>query len=244
MKELLKVNGLKKGTILRNIGFEVREGEMTAIMGPSGSGKSTLLYNVSGMDRPDAGEVYLRGTEITGLSEDAKADLRLRRMGFVFQQMNMLEDLDIIDNIVLPAVHADRKHKKEYYERAKALMEDFHISELAERKISEVSGGQLQRACICRSMMMEPEIIFADEPTGALDQTAASEVIDAFLGINRRGEAILMVTHDSRIASRCERVLYILDGEIKGELRLGKYVPEDSRAREQKTARWLEDMGW
>ena len=244
MKELLKVNGLKKGTILRNIGFEVREGEMTAIMGPSGSGKSTLLYNVSGMDRPDAGEVYLRGTEITGLSEDAKADLRLRRMGFVFQQMNMLEDLDIIDNIVLPAVHADRKHKKEYYERAKALMEDFHIGELAERKISEVSGGQLQRACICRSMMMEPEIIFADEPTGALDQTAASEVIEAFLRINRRGEAILMVTHDSRIASRCERVLYILDGEIIGELELGKYVPEDSRSREQKTARWLEGMRW
>ena len=244
MKELLKVNGLKKGKILRNIGFEVREGEMTAIMGPSGSGKSTLLYNVSGMDRPDAGEVYLRGTEITGLSEDAKADLRLRKMGFVFQQMNMLENLDIIDNIVLPAVHADRKHKKEYYDRAKALMEDFHISELAERKISEVSGGQLQRACICRSMMMEPEIIFADEPTGALDQTAASEVIDAFLRINRKGEAILMVTHDSRIASRCERVLYILDGEIKGELELGKYVPEDSRSREQKTARWLEGMGW
>ena len=244
MKELLKVSDLKKGKILRDISFEVREGEMMAIMGPSGSGKSTLLYNVSGMDRPDEGEVYLAGTEITGLSEDEKADLRLRKIGFVFQQMNMLDDLNIIDNIVLPAVHADRKHKKEYYDRAKALMEDFHISELAERKINEVSGGQLQRACICRSMMMEPEIIFADEPTGALDQTAASEVIEAFLRINRRGEAILMVTHDSRIASRCERVLYILDGEIIGELELGKYVPEDSRSREQKTARWLEGMRW
>jgi len=244
MKELLKVSGLKKGKILRDISFEVREGEMMAIMGPSGSGKSTLLYNVSGMDRPDEGEVYLAGTEITGLSEDEKADLRLRKIGFVFQQMNMLDDLNIIDNIVLPAGHADRKHKKEYYDRAKALMEDFHISELAERKINEVSGGQLQRACICRSMMMEPKIIFADEPTGALDQTAASEVIEAFLRINRRGEAILMVTHDSRIASRCERVLYILDGEIIGELELGKYVPEDSRSREQKTARWLEGMRW
>ena len=123
-------------------------------------------------------------------------------------------------------------------------MESFHIGDLAERRTSEVSGGQLQRACICRSMMMEPEIIFADEPTGALDQTAASEVIEAFLRINRRGEAILMVTHDSRIASRCERVLYILDGEIIGELELGKYVPEDSRSREQKTARWLEGMRW
>ena len=244
MKELLKVSGLKKGKILRNICFEVREGEMTAIMGPSGSGKSTLLYNVSGMDRPDAGEVFLRGTEITGLDEDAKADLRLRRMGFVFQQMNMLENLNIIDNIALPAVHADRKRRKEYYERAKALMEDFHISGLAERRINEVSGGQLQRACICRSMMMEPEIIFADEPTGALDQAAASDVIEAFLGINRKGATILMVTHDSRIASGCERILYILDGEIKGELELGKYSPEESRAREQRTVRWLEDMGW
>ena len=244
MKELLKVRNLRKGSILRGIDFEVMEGEMVAIMGPSGSGKSTLLYNVSGMDTPDSGEVFLGGTEITGISEDEKAELRLKRMGFVFQQMNMLDNLNIIDNIVLPAVHADRKHRKELYDRAKSLMDGFHIGDLAERKVNEVSGGQLQRACICRSLMMEPEIIFADEPTGALNQTAASEVIEAFLKINGEGATILMVTHDSRIAAMCERILYILDGEIRGELTLGKYVPGDSRKREQKTAKWLEEMGW
>ena len=244
MKELLKVRNLKKGSILRGIDLEVMEGEMVAVMGPSGSGKSTLLYNVSGMDNPDEGEVFLGGTEITGISEDEKAELRLKKMGFVFQQMNMLDNLNIIDNIVLPAVHADRKRRKELYKRAEALMEGFHIRELAERKVNEVSGGQLQRACICRSLMMDPEIIFADEPTGALNQTAASEVIDAFLKINSEGATILMVTHDSRIASMCERILYILDGEIRGELELGKYAQADSRAREQKTAKWLKDMGW
>lgn len=133
MSAILKVNDLKKGDILRNVSFEIGEGEIVAVMGPSGSGKSTLLYNVSGMDKPDDGEVMLCGTEITGLSEDEKAELRLNRMGFVFQQMNMLDNLNIIDNIVLPAVHADRKHKREYYAKAKALMDSFHIGDLAER---------------------------------------------------------------------------------------------------------------
>jgi len=244
MKKLLKVNNLGKGDILKDINLEIREGEMVAVMGPSGSGKSTLLYNVSGMDDPDTGEVMLRDTVITGLNEDEKAELRLKRMGFVFQQMNVLENLNIIDNIVLPAVHADRKHKKEYYERAMALMDGFHIGDLAERKTSEVSGGQLQRACICRSMLLEPEIIFADEPTGALNQTAATEVIDAFLKINRDGTTILMVTHDSRIASMCDRILYILDGQIRGELKLGKNEQNANREREQKTIKWLDEMGW
>ena len=235
MKELLKVKNLSKADILKDINFESREGEMVAVMGPSGSGKSTLLYNVSGMDNPDTGEVMLGNKVITRLSEDEKAELRLKRMGFVFQQMNVLDNLNIIDNIVLPAVHADRKHKKEYYERAMALMDGFHIGALAERRVNEVSGGQL---------MLEPEIIFADEPTGALNQTAASEVIEACLKINSEGTTILMVTHDSRIAAMCERILYLLDGEIKGELKLGKYVQDDSRERELKAIRWLDKMGW
>ena len=244
MGKILKVKGLRKGNILKNISFEVVQGEMMAVMGPSGSGKSTLLYNVSGMDKADEGMVMLGRTEITGLNEDEKASLRLKRMGFVFQQMNVLNNLNIIDNIVLPAVHADGKRRKEYYKRAEVLMDDLHIGDLARRHVNEVSGGQLQRACICRSMMTDPEIIFADEPTGALNQTAASEVTEAFLRINREGATIMMVTHDSRIAAKCERILYILDGEIKGELMLGKYRQDDGREREQKTNRWLESMGW
>ncbi|RKM61249.1 ABC transporter ATP-binding protein [Butyrivibrio sp. CB08] len=244
MSELLKVNNIRKGQILNGISFELKKGEMTAIMGPSGSGKSTLLYNVSGMDTADGGEVFLQGKEIRGLSEDEKASIRLKNMGFVFQQMNCLSNLNLIDNIVFPAVHADRKNREEYYARAKELMAKFHIEDLAERRVNEVSGGQLQRACICRSMIMKPEILFADEPTGALNQSASGEVMDAFLKINSEGTSILMVTHDSRVASKCERVLYILDGEIRGELNLGKYDASMERDREQQTARWLESLGW
>ncbi|MCR5105733.1 MAG: ABC transporter ATP-binding protein, partial [Eubacterium sp.] len=227
MCEILKVKDIKKDNILKGISFSMAEGEMIAVMGPSGSGKSTLLYNVSGMDQASSGEVWLGGTEIVGLSEDDKARLRLHRMGFVFQMMNMLSNLNIIDNIVFPAVSSDKKNQTEYYERARTLMEKLNIESLAERKIKEVSGGELQRACICRSMILKPEIIFADEPTGALNQTATAEVMDAFLGINREGTTIMMVTHDSKVASMCERILYMLDGEIKGELKLGKYEEAD-----------------
>jgi putative ABC transport system ATP-binding protein len=244
MSNVLEVRHLSKGSILNKISFDMREGEMIAVMGPSGSGKSTLLYQVSGMDQADEGEVLLGGTDIVSLSEDEKARLRLFKMGFVFQQMNVLANLNIIDNIVLPAVHANRKQSREHYRRAQALMDDFHIGDLAERRVNEVSGGQLQRACICRSMMMEPEIIFADEPTGALNQAAAMDVIEAFLKINREGTSVLMVTHDSKIAGICERILYILDGEIRGELMPGKYTHDDAKEREKKTARWLDAMGW
>ncbi|MCR5368123.1 ABC transporter ATP-binding protein [Eubacterium sp.] len=244
MSTLLKVKNIKKDNILNSVSFEMMSGEMIAIMGPSGSGKSTLLYNVSGMDQADGGEVWLGDTEIVHLSEDDKAKLRLNRMGFVFQQMNMISNLNIIDNIVFPAVRADKKHRAEHYDRARKLLDDFHIGDIAEKRIREVSGGQLQRACICRSMIINPEIIFADEPTGALNRTSAAEVMEAFLRINRKGATIMMVTHDSWIASKCERIIYLLDGEIKGELRLGKSMPEDGKERELKLVRWLEEFGW
>ena len=244
MSSLLMVKNVKKDNILNDVSFEVMSGEMIAVMGPSGSGKSTLLYNVSGMDQADGGEVWLGDTEIVQLSEDGKAKLRLNRMGFVFQQMNMISNLNILDNIVFPAVRADKRHRAEYYERARKLLDDFHIADIAERRIKEVSGGQLQRACICRSMIMNPEIVFADEPTGALNRTSAAEVMEAFRKINSEGATIMMVTHDSWIASKCERIIYLLDGQIRGELRLGKSTPEIGKAREQKLVHWLEGFGW
>lgn len=244
MGTLLHVKNLGKKDILNDISFTMEEGEMTAIMGPSGSGKSTLLVNVSGMDQADSGEVWLGDTEVVQLDENAKASLRLNRMGFVFQQMNVLSNLNLLDNIMLPAAHADKRKKEKYRQRALGLMEEFHIGELAERRVTEVSGGQLQRACICRSMMLKPEILFADEPTGALNQSAAQEVMQAFLKLNREGTSILMVTHDSRVASRCGRILYLLDGRIRGELALGKYRAGEERAREQMTAAWLGNLGW
>ncbi|MGN0295042.1 MAG: ABC transporter ATP-binding protein [Lachnospiraceae bacterium] len=244
MSEQLIVNKLCKNEILKNISFIVNEGEMMAVMGPSGSGKSTLLYQISGMDHADSGEVWINGTEICSLSEDEKAKLRLERMGFVFQQMNMLKNLNLIDNIMLPACHLkkSRRYRDEITLRAHTLMEKMGISELAQRKITEVSGGQLQRACICRSLMNRPEILFADEPTGALNQKAAREVMEEFIRLNQEGVTILMVTHDSKVAAGCSRILYLLDGSIKGELHLAG-LPERKK-REEKVSRWLEAMGW
>lgn len=201
MDKLLTVTNLSKDKILHGVSFDMEQGEMVAVMGPSGSGKSTLLYNVSGMDQPDSGEVWLKDTEVTRLSEDEKAKLRLNRMGFVFQQMNMMANLNILDNILLPAIHVSKgkKQKAQLTAKAKELMKKMSFSELEKRKITEVSGGQLQRACICRSMMNDPEILFADEPTGALNQSAAAEVMAELTKLNREGTAILIVTHDSRV---------------------------------------------
>lgn len=246
MKESLIVKALCKAPILKDISFSVEQGEMTAIMGPSGSGKSTLLYQVSGMDRADSGEIWLQGTELTGLSEDALAKLRLNRMGFVFQQMNMLSGLNLEDNILLPAHQAakGKKAREESRNRAQELMEKLGIPELADRRITEVSGGQLQRACICRSLMNHPEILFADEPTGALNQSAAKEVMTELQKLNREGTTILMVTHDSKMASCCRRILYLLDGSIRGELLLPDAPGESPKEREEKVQTWLAEMGW
>lgn len=248
MEKLLRVENLTKGQILHQITFDMAQGEMLAVMGPSGSGKSTLLYNVAGMDQPTNGQVWLGDVEITKLSEDEKARLRLHRMGFVFQQMNMMANLNLLDNILLPVAQANRgtgrKSKEELNQRARGLMEKLGIAGLEKRTITQVSGGQLQRACICRSMMNEPEILFADEPTGALNKSAAAEVMGELVNLNREGTTILMVTHDSKIASSCDRIIYLLDGRISAELTLGKSVTGAEKQREEKTARWLMEMGW
>ena len=248
MDKLLRVENLNKDKILHQVSFEMKQGEMLAVMGPSGSGKSTLLYNVSGMDQPTGGKVWLGDTEITGLSEDAKADLRLHQMGFIFQQMNMIANLNILDNILLPVMQANKgkggQSKSELMAEAKRRMRQLSISELGSRQITQVSGGQLQRACICRSIMNEPEILFADEPTGALNKSAAEEVVAELLKLNREGMSILIVTHDSKVASTCDRIMYLLDGRIRGELKLGKPGNSMEKQREERVNRWLMDMGW
>lgn len=177
MKEALRVKDLcktyvtnkRQNNVLKNVSFTIQQGELVAVMGPSGSGKSTLLYSVSGMDRPTAGEVVLSGTRITDLKEKELAKVRLTSMGFIFQQMHMMKNLSIMDNILLPAYQADKsRSRQEINEFCLALMRKLGISDVAENDITEVSGGQLQRACICRSLINKPEIIFADEPTGSV----------------------------------------------------------------------------
>lgn len=244
MAVLLRVDHLCKEGILKDISFAVDAGQMVAIMGPSGSGKSTLLYQVSGMDNADAGQVWVNNTEITALTEDEKARFRISQMGFVFQQMNMLKNLNVIDNIMLPAAGFGRRKKyhMEVHGKAVSLMKKMGIEDLAGRKITEVSGGQLQRACICRSMMNDPKILFADEPTGALNQTASREVMDEFVRLNKEGTTILMVTHDSRVAARCGRILYLLDGKLAGELNL--LSASQGKEREEKVNGWLAQKKW
>ena len=242
--DLLRVEKVSKDRILDQVSFSLEEGGMMAIMGPSGAGKSTLLYHVAGMADPSGGKIWLKNTEITGLSEDEKAFLRLHRMGFVFQQMNMISNLTILDNILLPAIQANKgkhgKTKAELTAKARSLMEKLSLSGLEERKITQVSGGQLQRACICRSIMNDPKILFADEPTGALNRGAAREVMAELARLNHEGMTILMVTHDEKVASSCERVLYLVDGRIRGELMMGKMRPGTEKQRLEKLDKWID----
>ena len=169
----------RQNNVLRNVNFRVNEGEMVAVMGPSGSGKSTLLYTVSGMDRMTAGDVSFCGKEISKLKENELAKMRLDDMGFIFQQMYMMKNLSVLDNIILPAVKSDKikESRSETMKRGQDLMRKLGIIGIADNDINEVSGGQLQRACICRSMINKPRMIFADEPTGALNRTSSDEVM-------------------------------------------------------------------
>ena len=232
--------------VLKNVNFTVEEGEMVAIMGPSGSGKSTLLYSVSGMDKATSGTVIFDGREITSLGEKEMADVRLDEMGFIFQQMYMMKNLTILDNILLPAMQSKKENitKEEKVKRGEELMRKLGIIETADHDINEVSGGQLQRACICRSMINDPKIIFADEPTGALNRTSSKEVIDELVRLNQEGTTILMVTHDAKVAARCSRVLYIVDGNIQGEYDNTDDGTKTEKERERALNTWLMDQGW
>lgn len=248
VKDLCKtyIVNKRQNNVLKNVNFTVSEGEMVAIMGPSGSGKSTLLYAVSGMDSITAGEVKFCGKNIAKMGEKELANLRLDEMGFIFQQMYMLKNLTVLDNIILPAVQSNKNNetRKETVLRGQELMRKLGIIDVADNDINEVSGGQLQRACICRSMINRPAVLFADEPTGALNRTMSNEVMEELVKLNEEGTTIMMVTHDAKVAARCSRVLYIVDGNIKGEYE----VPRDSELQEKDKERmlnnWLMNLGW
>ena len=245
-KDLCKTYIVNKqsNNVLQNVNFSVAEGEFVTVMGPSGSGKSTLLYTVSGMDNVTAGSVFFDGDEITSMKEKQLVNLRLLKMGFVFQQMYMMKKLSIIDNIILPGFQAKVRPREEIRKDAEDLMRKLGIIDEADREITEVSGGQLQRACLCRALINHPKVIFADEPTGALNSKASGEVMDRLLEANRMGTTILMVTHSERVASISDRIIYLMDGNIQGELHLGKMKDDDLSGRERKVRNWLGEMGW
>ncbi|MBR5372017.1 MAG: ABC transporter ATP-binding protein [Oscillospiraceae bacterium] len=253
MSKILEVQDLCKtyvvetqsNNVLQNVCFSMEEGEFVSVMGPSGSGKSTLLYTVSGMDGMTSGKVIFDNEDISQLNKKKLSKLRLLKMGFIFQQMYMMRKLSILDNIVLPAYQAKQKSRSEITQDAEQLMRRLGIIETADRYMTEVSGGQLQRACLCRSLINSPKMIYADEPTGALNQKASMEVMKELVQANRGGTSVLMVTHSEKVASCSERVIYLVDGNIQGELLLGKMEnTDDLPVRERKLKNWLDEMDW
>lgn len=249
MGKILEVKNLKKSydetEILKGINLTVYEGDFVVIMGRSGSGKSTLLYNMSGMDQVTSGEVYLEGKEISKLTDDEMSNVRLKKMGFVFQQSQMLKKLSIKDNIVLPGYKAKEKTHDEVNGYAEKLMKQVGIEKIGDHDIKKVSGGQLQRAAICRALINHPQVLFGDEPTGALNSNATMEIMEIMREINKQGTTIVMVTHDAKVAAWAKRIIYIADGQIEAELK----VDEDNenhhlKQREEKVNKWLSSLGF
>lgn len=230
--------------ILKNIDFHIEKGEFAAVMGQSGCGKSTLLYCISGMDEPTEGEVIFGGEKLSKLSEKEMEKLRLNKMGFIFQKANFLKNLSIEDNIIFPAFQAGKKKRAECVKEAEELMQQMGILKTAKQDVRKVSGGQLQRAAICRAMINHPDILFGDEPTGALNSSATREVMDRINLINEEGTTVLLVTHDAKVAARADRVIYLEDGSIKDVCQLGRYKELDIIRREELLSKWLERMGF
>lgn len=244
-KDIVKIFGKGNEEIkaLNEVKVEIAKGEFVAVMGPSGSGKSTLLFALSGMDDITGGSVKFDDMELSKLRENTLADVRRRKMGFVFQQPTMLKNLNILDNIILPAEYKGKKDSRKLTQKAKELMKKTGISGLENRDTTEVSGGQLQRAGICRALMNNPEILFADEPTGALNSRSAEEIMELLVDINKEGTAILLVTHDSKVAARADRILFTKDGNIVSELSLQNFSDKDIDLRGKKVLAGMAAVG-
>ncbi|MDF2877236.1 MAG: transporter, ATP-binding protein [Clostridia bacterium] len=248
MKAILRAKGLWKefngAKILKGIDVTINAGEFVAIMGQSGSGKSTLLYNISGMDRATKGKISFDGEDITNLDDEKMSNIRLKKMGFIFQQSHLLKTLSIRDNIVLPGFKAKQDSRKNVNVYAEKLMKRTGIDPIADHDIKKVSGGQLQRAAICRALINHPDIIFGDELTGALNLAATKEIMDIMNEVNGEGTTVMLVTHDAKVAARAERVIFLADGNITDEIVLGKYEEKSFSEREQKMSKWLGKQGF
>ncbi|WP_127534730.1 ABC transporter ATP-binding protein [Paenibacillus kobensis] len=240
------VNQNEQQSILKDINLKLQKGEFVSVMGPSGSGKSTLLYNISGMDKVSSGSVYFGGDEISAYPEKELASLRLNKMGFIFQHIHLLKNMNMLDNIVLSAYLAKKSSRESINGRAGELMKRTGIEQLAAHDITQASGGQLQRVAICRALINDPEILFGDEPTGALNSRTTDEIMDILGDIHAAGTTILLVTHDVKVAARSERVLFMMDGRLVGDRHIGKYAKEkdDLKARESELSGWLTGMGF
>jgi len=243
---ILETKGLCKSygsnSVLSDVDLRIENGEFIAVMGQSGCGKSTLLYCISGMDKTSAGRIYFDGVDMADLTDKQMQELRLERMGFVFQKTSFLKNLSIIDNIVYPAFQLGKIKRSEIIREALSLMEEMGISSIAENDVHKVSGGQLQRAAICRAMINHPDILFGDELTGALNSSTTRDVLSIIDNINKKGTTVLLVTHDANVAVHADKVIYLEDGRIMDTLNLGKYDRNNSEVRDAQMKNWLEKM--
>ena len=230
--------------IISNVDMELFEGDFTVIMGASGSGKSTLLYALSGMDRATSGSVMYEGMDIAALKEKKLAQLRHTDFGFVFQQMHLVSNLTIFENVAVTGYLDKSVSAKETDKRVDELLEKMSISHIKTHLPSQVSGGEQQRCAIARAVVNKPKLIFADEPTGALNRKNTADVLDLLTELNRDGQSILMVTHDVRAAARANRILYLSDGKILGDITLAPYKEQDIKSREAQINAWLTSLEW
>lgn len=229
--------------VIKNLDLEIYEGDFTVIMGSSGSGKSTLLYAVSGMDEATTGKVFLDKEDITRVRESKMTKIRKEKIGFVFQGINLIENLTIYENVISPTYKTGRS-KKEIEEKAETLLDKLELSKHRKKFPNQMSGGQRQRVAICRALMNNPKVVFADEPTGALNSAQGQSVLDVFSTIHREGQSVVMVTHDLKAAVRGNRILFLKDGRVDGEMAFGEYREEDAQTREEQLFRFLKEKGW
>lgn len=248
---LLKTESLSKSFsnggdlqhVLKNIDLELYKGDFTVIMGASGAGKSTLLYALSGMDTPSLGRITFGERVISDLSTDGLAVFRREHCGYVFQQIYLIESMSIMDNVMAAGLLVS-KDKRALVEKAEELFRAVDISQEIQRKFpAQLSGGEAQRVGVVRALINSPEILFADEPTGALNSKTGLDVLNTLTKFNEEGQSIVMVTHDVRSARRGNRILYLKDGVILGDCHLGRYVHGDEK-RHKRLAAFLEEMGW
>lgn len=247
--------GKSSVSVLDHVTVTIYQSDFTVIMGPSGAGKSTLLYELSGMDQISTGQVVYKGKTISRMDEKQMARLRSREFGFVFQQANLVSNLTLFENVAVPGYLKRKRSRKDrcrektdggqqVMKRAEILLDQMGVGEAKDRMPSEVSGGEAQRAAIARAVINDPGLIFADEPTGALNKANSQNVLNLLTAFHEKGQSILMVTHDIRAALRGNRILYLEDGRILDELELPAYRNSESKEREEKVNQWLSSLRW
>ena len=237
-------NGGLQQHVIKNLDLEIREKDFTIIMGASGSGKSTLLYALSGMDTPTLGSVFFGDTDISKFSNDQLAIFRRENCGFVFQSIYLLENMTVFDNVMTGAL-ALQKNSPGLVKKAEGLLKKVGITEnLWNKYPNQLSGGECQRVGIVRAIINDPKILFADEPTGALNSASSRDVLDIFTGINKNGQSIVMVTHDLKTAMRGNRIIYLRDGDVMGEHEMPQYGTDDVKKRQESLQTFLDEMGW